>query len=173
MKKKNRQTKKENNQKKLRTLTHYLIDLAILLAAHKFFMLVRKLNLNADLVWAPLHKGNLIDHHHSRLHSVVGSVDGEDQVFKAYIGTRICTDVREHCPDIRWRRSPHAALRGIRHKDPPRRTVKLTSLPNGPLISKRAKRYVEISYQRHDLPYSPLHVQNLGSLNANQTSLAS
>lgn len=102
----------------LLTLAHNLVDLAIFLAADELFVLVGQLNLDPHLVGAALDEGNLVDDHHCRLYSIVGSVDGEGQILKADIGSRVRTDIREHGSDISWGWGAHASLR-IRHYDPP------------------------------------------------------
>jgi hypothetical protein len=69
------------------TLPHYLIDLAILLAAYKFFVFVCEFDLHTYLVGAPLDKRDLIDDHHCCLDGIIRSVDRERQIFEANIST--------------------------------------------------------------------------------------
>ena len=53
------------------TLTHDLIDLAILLATDELFVLICKLNLDTHLVRRPFDERYLVDHHHCRLYGVI------------------------------------------------------------------------------------------------------
>lgn len=83
------------------TLSHDLVDFAVLLAAHEFFMLVGKLNLDADLVLSTLHKGDLVYDHHCGFDSIVGAVDGKCQLLETNFGTRVGTDVGKHSSNVR------------------------------------------------------------------------
>ena len=66
------------------TLAHDLVDLAVLLAADEFFVLIGELDLHAHLVLTPLHKRDLVDNHHRRLHSVIRAINGEGEIVKAH-----------------------------------------------------------------------------------------
>ena len=110
------------------TLPHDLVDLAVLLSADKFLVLVGKLDLDPHLVLATLDKGNLIDDHHARLDRIVGTVDGEGQIVEANLGLRVGADVGEHGADVGGRGSTEATLGRIGHYNPPRSAVELTSL---------------------------------------------
>lgn len=101
------------------TLAHDLIDLAVLLSTDKLLVLICKLDLDAHLVLASLHKWNLVDNHHCGFHCVVRPIDGKSEIVKADFGARIGADVRQHCADVRGRRSAEAALGRVRHDDPP------------------------------------------------------
>lgn len=110
------------------TLSHDLVYLAVLLSADKLLVLVGKLDLHTHLILAALDKRNLVDHHHPCLDCIVGSVDGEGQVVKANLRLGVGTDIGQHGTDVGGRGGPEATLGGIRHDDPPRGTVELTSL---------------------------------------------
>ena len=82
-----------NRPDECHTLPHDLVDLAILLPTDKFFMLIRKLNLDTYLILSPLDKGYLVNDHHGSFNSVVGTVDGESELVKANLSCRIEADV--------------------------------------------------------------------------------
>ena len=82
------------------TLPHNLVNLAVLLAAHKLLMFIGKLDLDTHLVLRTLHEGNLMDDHHSGFHCVVGSVDGKGELVEAYIAAGIRANIGEHSPDV-------------------------------------------------------------------------
>lgn len=109
-------------------MTHDLVDLAVLLAADKLFVLVRQLNLHTHLVLATLDEGNLVDDHHGSLNGVVGSIDGKVQIVEAYFSTRVRADIREHRSNFCMGWTSHSPRSWINRKNPPRSTVKLTSL---------------------------------------------
>ena len=83
------------------TLSHDLVDFAVFLAAHKFFMFVGKLDFDADLVLSTLHKGDLVYDHHGGFDSIVGSVDGKCQLLEPDFCTRVGTDIGKHGSNIR------------------------------------------------------------------------
>lgn len=89
------------------TLSHDLVDFAVLLAANKFLMLVGQLDLDTHLIGRTLDEWNLINDHHSCLDSIIGTVDGERKFLKANIGTRVCTDVGQHSSNVGRRGSTH------------------------------------------------------------------
>ena len=92
---------------KFHTLSHDLVDFAILLATDKFLMLVGKFNLDTDLILSSFDEWYLVNDHHGRLDRVVRSIDIECEFLEANVGTRIRTDIREHHPNVSWRWSPH------------------------------------------------------------------
>ena len=83
------------------TLSHDLVDFAVFLAAHEFFMFVGKLNFDADLVLSTLHKGDLMYDHHCGFDGIVGSINGKCQLLEPDFCTRVGTDVRKHSSNIR------------------------------------------------------------------------
>ena len=67
------------------TLTHDLVDLPVLLAAHEFFMLIRKLDLDTHLVGRSLDERYLINDHHCCFDGVIRAINGEGELVKAQI----------------------------------------------------------------------------------------
>ena len=101
------------------TLAHDLIDLAVLLATDKLFVLVGELDLDPHLILTAHDEGNLVDYGHGGLDGVVGSVDGESQVIETHFRLRVSTDVREHRANFGGRRGTKATLRRVGHDNPP------------------------------------------------------
>lgn len=113
----------------LLTLTHDLVNFAVLLSTDKLLVLIGQLDLDSHLIGHALDKGDLVDDHHRCLNGVVGTIDGKCQLVETDIGSRIGANVRKHGSDVRRRRSSHGiGLRRVRHHDPPRGAVELTSL---------------------------------------------
>jgi hypothetical protein len=77
-------------------VAHDLVDLAVLLTADKFFMLIGELDLHAHVVLRLLDKGDVANHHQSSSYSVVGAVNVEIELLKADFSTRVDANVREH-----------------------------------------------------------------------------
>lgn len=82
------------------TLSHDLVDLAVLLAADELLVLIRKFNLHAHLILTPLDEWNLIDDHHRRFHRVIRPIDGECQIVKAYFRARVGADIGQHRTNV-------------------------------------------------------------------------
>ena len=76
------------------TLSHDLVNLAVLLAADKLLVLVGQLNLHTHLVLAAHHEGNLVDDRHGSLDCIIGAVDRKGQVVKADLRFGVRTDIR-------------------------------------------------------------------------------
>jgi len=94
------------------TLAHYLIYLAILLPTDKFLVLIRKLDLDTNLVLSALDEWYLMDDHHGSFDCVVRSVNGEGKLVEANLSTGICADIRKHCANVSRRGSPHGSRLG-------------------------------------------------------------
>lgn len=106
-------------------VAHNLVDLAVLLAADEFFVLVCKLNLDTHVVLRLLHEWDVANHHQSSSHGIVRSIDMKVELLEADFSARIDANVREHGTDIGC---GGRTLRRIRMSDEPRSTVELPSL---------------------------------------------
>lgn len=82
------------------TLSHDLVDLAILLATDKFFVLVCQLYLDPNLIFVSVDKRYLVDDHQGSFDCIIRTVDGERELFEAHVCARVDTDVGQHHPDI-------------------------------------------------------------------------
>ncbi len=84
------------------TLTHDLVDLAILFPADEFLVLAGELKLDSDLVLGSSDKGHLGYDHQGGLDGIIRAGDGESQLVKRDIGIRICTDIGEQSAKLFW-----------------------------------------------------------------------
>jgi len=129
-------------------LTHDLVDFAVLLAADKLLVLIRKLHLNTQSALGALQERKAVDDRHCSLDRVVATVDVEVELLERDLSTRVDTNIGEHGPDVRRSR---LSLVRVGSGDPPRGTV-------------------ELACQAHDFTNSPLNVQNIRCLYAENTA---
>lgn len=122
-------------------LTHDFVDLAVLLATDKLFVLVGKLNLDLDRVLLLRDELDGGDDVESDLDLLVDPCDGEGRLLVADVCAGVRRNVMEHGPDLCRRGLPGVRLRGM----PPCRRVELAS-------------------QEHDFPHRPVGVDRLGCL---------
>lgn len=111
----------------MRTLTHDLVDFAVLLAAHEFLVFIGQLDFDAQLVLSPHHKRDLGDHRHGSLDGIVRAIDGEAKLFKGQLSARVGTNVGQRGSKVGGRRAS-VGLRQIGLQEPPGRTVELPGL---------------------------------------------
>ena len=81
-------------------MSHDLVDLAVLLAAHKLLVLVGKLNLDPNLILGLGDKGGLREIIQSPLDRVIGAGDVESHLVKDQISSRRVADFFQYGPDV-------------------------------------------------------------------------
>lgn len=109
-------------------MAHDLVDLAVLLSAHKLLVFVCQFDLDSHLILRASHEGNVVNDHQSGFDRIVGAVDCKTELFKRYIGARVGTNVRENASNFGRGREARDSLRRVGLNDPPRSTVELASL---------------------------------------------
>ena len=106
-------------------MAHNLVDLAVLLTADEFLVLVCELDLDAHVVLRFLHEWDVADDHQCSSNSIVRSIDVEVELLKADFSAGVDADIGEHSANIggcRW------SLRRVRMGNEPRSTVELAGL---------------------------------------------
>lgn len=83
-----------------RTLTHDLVDLAVLFAANKFLVLIGQFDLDPDGVLGLCHESDLRNHMKSSLDCVVRAVDGEGKSLEGNLSIGVGTDISKHQSDV-------------------------------------------------------------------------
>ena len=146
-------------------VAHDLVDLAVLLAAHKFLVFIGELDLDTNLVLDCSHELDFRQNLESLLDGFIRPSKRKGNLVEGDIGIGVGANITEQGTDL-LRAGEQTKIRLV---DPPGCRVKLASLKKSLVVRSSTDAYNRgKSYQRHELADGSLNMKVLGALETNR-----